>query len=60
MDIYFAIVVQAPLLIPVAAAFGVDPAHVGIIFLANLELGYLTPPVGLSAPGSLLSPRSPR
>jgi tripartite ATP-independent transporter DctM subunit len=48
MDIYSAIVVQAPLLLPIARAFGVDPIHLGIIFLANLELGYLTPPVGLN------------
>ncbi len=48
MDIYVAIVVQAPLLVPIAAAFGIDPAHLGIIFLANLELGYLSPPVGIN------------
>lgn len=48
MDIYSAIVVQAPLLLPISQAFGVDPIHLGIIFLANLELGYLTPPVGLN------------
>ena len=48
MDIYSAIVIQAPLLVPIAAAFGIDPIHLGIIFLANLELGYLTPPVGLN------------
>ncbi len=48
MDIYSAIVVQAPLLVTIGAAFGVDPVHLGIIFLANLELGYLTPPVGLN------------
>jgi C4-dicarboxylate transporter, DctM subunit len=48
MDIYSAIMIQAPLLIPIGAAFGVDPIHLGIIFLANLELGYLTPPVGLN------------
>jgi C4-dicarboxylate transporter DctM subunit len=48
MDIYVAIVVQAPLLVPIAAAFGVNPAHLGIIFLANLELGYLSPPVGIN------------
>lgn len=48
MDIYSAIVVQVPLLVPIGAAFGVDPIHLGIIFLANLELGYLTPPVGLN------------
>ena len=48
MDIYSAIVVQAPLLLPISQAFGIDPIHLGIIFLANLELGYLTPPVGLN------------
>lgn len=48
MDIYSAIMIQVPLLVPIGAAFGVDPIHLGIIFLANLELGYLTPPVGLN------------
>ena len=48
MDIYVAIVVQAPLLVPMAAAYGVNPAHLGIVFLANLELGYLSPPVGIN------------
>lgn len=48
MDIYSAIVIQIPLLLPLGAAFGIDPVHLGIIFLANLELGYLTPPVGLN------------
>jgi C4-dicarboxylate transporter, DctM subunit len=48
MDIYSAIVIQAPLLAPIGAAFGINPIHLGIIFLANLELGYLTPPVGLN------------
>lgn len=48
MDIYSAIVVQVPLLAPLGVAFGIDPVHLGIIFLANLELGYLTPPVGLN------------
>jgi tripartite ATP-independent transporter DctM subunit len=48
MDVYSAIIIQAPLLIPISQAFGVDPLHLGIIFLANLELGYLTPPVGLN------------
>ena len=48
MDIYSAIVVVVPLLVPVAVAFGVDPLHLGIIFLANLELGFLTPPVGMN------------
>jgi C4-dicarboxylate transporter, DctM subunit len=48
MDIYSAIVVVVPLLVPVAAAFEVDKIHLGVIFLANLELGYLTPPVGMN------------
>lgn len=48
MEIYAAIVIQAPLLVTLGHAFGVDPVHLGIIFLANLELGYLTPPVGLN------------
>jgi len=48
MDIYSAIIIQVPLLVPLGAAYGIDPVHLGIIFLANLELGYLTPPVGLN------------
>ena len=48
VDIFSAIVVLAPLLVPMAMAFGVHPVHLGVIFLANLELGYLTPPVGLN------------
>ena len=48
MEIYVAIIVQAPILVPIGKAFGIDPIHLGIIFLANLELGYLTPPVGLN------------
>jgi C4-dicarboxylate transporter DctM subunit len=48
MDIFSAIIVVVPLLVPLGAAFGIDPVHLGIIFLANLELGYLTPPVGMN------------
>jgi tripartite ATP-independent transporter DctM subunit len=48
MDIFSAIVVQVPILVPMAAAFGINPVHLGIVFLANLELGYITPPVGLN------------
>ncbi|MFN0316301.1 MAG: TRAP transporter large permease subunit, partial [Burkholderiales bacterium] len=48
MDIFSAIVVVVPLIVPLGAAFGVDPIHLGIIFLANMELGYLTPPVGMN------------
>jgi tripartite ATP-independent transporter DctM subunit len=46
MDIYSAIVVVVPLLLPVAAAYGLDPLHLAVIFLANMELGYLMPPMG--------------
>jgi TRAP-type C4-dicarboxylate transport system permease large subunit/TRAP-type C4-dicarboxylate transport system permease small subunit len=48
MDIYSAILVVAPLIIPLGGIFHVHPVHLGIIFLANMELGYLTPPVGLN------------
>jgi tripartite ATP-independent transporter DctM subunit len=48
MDIFSAIVVVVPLIIPIAAEFGVDPIHLAMIFLANLEIGYLTPPVGIN------------
>jgi tripartite ATP-independent transporter DctM subunit len=48
MDIYSALVVVVPLILPMAESFGVHPAHLGIIFLANLQLGYLTPPVGMN------------
>jgi tripartite ATP-independent transporter DctM subunit len=48
MDIFSALVVVVPLIIPIAQVFGVHPVHLGIIFVANLELGYLTPPVGLN------------
>jgi tripartite ATP-independent transporter DctM subunit len=48
MDVYSAIAVVVPLIVPIGLQFGVDPIHLGIIFLANLELGYLTPPVGMN------------
>lgn len=48
MDIYTAIVVIVPLLVPLADAFGVDPVHMGTITLANLAIGYSTPPVGMN------------
>jgi TRAP-type C4-dicarboxylate transport system permease large subunit len=46
MDIYSAILVIVPLIAPMAAAYGIHPVHLGIIFLANMELGYLMPPMG--------------
>lgn len=48
LDIFAALVILAPLIIPVAMAFGVDPVHLGIVFLANLQIGYCTPPVGIN------------
>ncbi len=48
LEIYSAIVILAPLIAPMGAAFGIDPIHLGVIFLANLELGFLFPPVGLN------------
>ena len=48
MDIFSAIIVVVPLIIPIAHDFGVDPVHLAIIFLTNLEIGYLHPPVGIN------------
>jgi C4-dicarboxylate transporter DctM subunit len=48
MEIFAAIVVVVPLIVPLGAAFGINPVHLGIIFVANLELGFLTPLVGLN------------
>jgi tripartite ATP-independent transporter DctM subunit len=48
VEIYAAIVVVVPLLVPLGAAFGIDPVHLGIIFLVNMELGFLAPPVGIN------------
>ncbi len=48
MDIFSAIIVVVPLILPLATRYGVDPVHLGIIFLANLEIGYSTPPVGIN------------
>jgi tripartite ATP-independent transporter DctM subunit len=46
MDIYSAILVIVPLIVPIGVAYGIDPAHLGVIFLSNMELGYLMPPMG--------------
>lgn len=48
MDIFSAIIVVVPLILPLATRYGVDPIHLGVIFLANLEIGYSTPPVGIN------------
>ena len=48
MDIFSAIIVVVPLILPIALQYGINPVHLGIIFLANLEIGYMTPPVGIN------------
>jgi len=48
MEIYAAIVVLVPLLLPLASSYGIDPIHFGIIFLANMEMGFLCPPAGMN------------
>ena len=48
LEIYSAIIILAPLVTPIGAAFGINPVHLGVIFLANLELGFLFPPAGLN------------
>lgn len=48
LEMYSAIVVLAPLVAPLGAAYGIDPIHLGVVFLANLELGFLFPPMGLN------------
>ena len=48
MEIFAAIVVLVPLLLPVAMAYGIDPVHFGIIFIANMEMGFLCPPAGMN------------
>lgn len=47
LDIFSALVLMVPLLLPIATGYGIDPVHLGIIFLANMQLGYFTPPVGM-------------
>lgn len=48
MDIFSAIVIIVPIIVPIAMQYGVDPIHLGVIFLVNLEIGYSTPPVGMN------------
>lgn len=48
LDIFSAIIIVVPLIVPIALSYQVDPVHLGIIFLTNLEIGYLTPPIGLN------------
>jgi len=48
LDVFSAILVAVPLILPLASNFGLSPVHLGVIFLINLEIGYLTPPVGIN------------
>lgn len=48
LDIFSALVIMVPLIVPIALGYGIDPVHLGIIFLANMQLGYFTPPVGMN------------
>jgi tripartite ATP-independent transporter DctM subunit len=48
LDIFSALVIMVPLLLPVAIGYGIDPVHLGIIFLANMQIGYFTPPIGMN------------
>ena len=48
LDIFAALVIMVPLLLPVAVGYGIHPVHLGIIFLANMQIGYMTPPVGMN------------
>jgi tripartite ATP-independent transporter DctM subunit len=48
LDIFSALVIMVPLILPVAVGYGINPVHLGIIFLANMQIGYFTPPVGMN------------
>jgi TRAP-type C4-dicarboxylate transport system permease large subunit len=48
MDIFSAVLVISPLVIPLGAAYGVHPVHLGVIFIMNLSIGFLTPPIGMN------------
>ncbi|HHM04404.1 MAG TPA: TRAP transporter large permease subunit [Gammaproteobacteria bacterium] len=48
LDIFSALMIMVPLLLPVAVGYGIDPVHLGVIFLANMQIGYFTPPVGMN------------
>ncbi|PSQ94173.1 MAG: C4-dicarboxylate ABC transporter [Proteobacteria bacterium SW_6_67_9] len=48
LEIFSALVIMVPILLPIALGYGIDPLHLGIIFLANMQIGYFTPPVGMN------------
>ena len=48
LDIFSALVIIVPIILPIAIGYGIDPVHLGIVFLANMQIGYFTPPVGMN------------
>jgi tripartite ATP-independent transporter DctM subunit len=48
LDIFSALIIVVPLIVPVAMGYGIHPIHMGVIFLANMQIGYFTPPVGMN------------
>ena len=48
LDVFSALVIMVPLILPMAVGYGIHPVHLGIIFLANMQIGYFTPPVGMN------------
>ena len=48
LDVFSALVIMVPLILPMAVGYGIHPIHLGIIFLANMQIGYFTPPVGMN------------
>jgi len=48
LDIFSALIIIVPIILPIAAGYGINPVHLGIVFLANMQLGYFTPPVGMN------------
>jgi C4-dicarboxylate transporter DctM subunit len=48
LDIFSALIIMVPIILPVAVNYGIDPVHLGIIFLANMQIGYVTPPIGMN------------
>jgi C4-dicarboxylate transporter DctM subunit len=48
LDIFSALVIMVPLILPIAVGYGIHPVHLGIIFLANMEIAYLMPPMGMN------------
>jgi len=48
LDLFSALVIMIPMILPIAVGYGIHPIHLGIIFLANMQIGYFTPPVGMN------------